>query len=237
MARKYLAFDIETAKDVPGEKFDLQMHRPLGITCAAALPCDAQKPIVWHGKNNDGTPTKQMSKSEARKVVKELLDLSSQGYVLLTWNGLGFDFDVLAEESDSFEECKNLALNHVDMMFHVFCDRGFPVAIDKAAQAIGIPGKPEGMSGMLAPRLWAKGQYQDVIDYVCQDVRMTLQVAQVCEKKRSFQWITRKGSRSSMSLHRGWLKVKDALRLPSPDMSWMDDPISRHRFTRWTNKK
>jgi hypothetical protein len=237
MARKYLAFDIETAKDVPGADFNWQPHRPLGISCAAALPSDTQEATVWHGRNADGTLAKQMSKSEVREVVNALVELASQGYTLLTWNGLGFDFDVLAEESDSFEECRNLVMNHVDMMFHVFCDRGFPVALEKAARALRIPGKPAGMSGMLAPQLWAQGQYQDVIDYVSQDVRMALQIAQACEKMRLFQWVTRRGSISSMDLSRGWLTVKDALRLPVPDTSWMDDPIPRRRFTQWLERR
>jgi hypothetical protein len=32
MARQYLAFDIETAKDVPGDDFNWRPHRPLGIS-------------------------------------------------------------------------------------------------------------------------------------------------------------------------------------------------------------
>ena len=43
MKRKYVAFDIETAKDVPGEDFNWKPHRPLGICCAAALPADAKQ--------------------------------------------------------------------------------------------------------------------------------------------------------------------------------------------------
>lgn len=124
-------------------------------------------------------------------------------------------------------------MNHVDMMFHVFCDRGFPVALDKAAQALSIPGKPPEMSGVLAPQFWAQGRFQDVLDYVAQDVRITLQVAQKCEEQRRFEWITRRGTPSSMDLLRGWLSVRNALGLPAPDTSWMDSPIPRRNFTQW----
>ena len=237
MARKYLAFDLETSKDVPGTEFDWRPHRPLGIACAAALACDATEAILWHGKNADGTPAKQLSPEEARRVVSQLAKMVSGGYTLLTWNGLGFDFDVLSEESGAFEECRELALNHVDMMFHVFCDRGFPVALDKAAQALGIPGKPAGMSGMLAPRLWAEGRHQEVLDYVAQDVRIALEIAQACDKKHSFRWMTRKGSVSSMSLTRGWLTVCDAMKLPEADTSWMSSPIPRRQFSEWLGKR
>jgi hypothetical protein len=129
-----------------------------------------------------------------------------------------------------------LAFDHVDMMFHVFCDRGYPVKLDKAAQALGIPGKPEGMSGLLAPQLWAQGRYQEVLDYVAQDVRIALQIARVCEQRRRFQWTTQRGKVSLMDLPRGWLTVREAIGLPPPDTSWMDHAIPRHAFTNWLNK-
>ena len=236
MVRRYLAFDIETAKDVPGDGFNWRAHRPLGISCAAALRCDVTEPILWYGRSADGTPAEQMSPAEARDLVHGLAKLTTEGYTLLTWNGLGFDFDVLAEESGCRDECKELALNHVDMMFHVFCDRGFPVGLDRAAQALGIPGKPEGMSGLLAPQLWAQGRYQEVLDYVAQDVRIALQIARVCEQRRRFPWTTQRGKVSLMDLPRGWLTVREAIGLPPPDTSWMDHAIPRHAFTNWLNK-
>jgi hypothetical protein len=237
MKRKYVAFDIETAKDVPGDDFNWRPHRPLGICCAAVFPQGAKQPIIRHGKTPQGTPAQRLSQAEARDLVDELARWVADGYTLLTWNGLGFDLDVLAEESDCRKQCQTLAMIHVDMMFHVFCDRGFPVALDKAAQALGIPGKPLGMSGVLAPRLWAQGSYQEVIDYVSQDVRITLQIAVQCEKQRRFDWITRRGIPSSMNLRGGWLSVEEALRLPKPDTSWMDNAIPRHHFTRWLAKR
>ena len=233
MKRQYIAFDIETAKEVPGDDFNWKPHRPLGICCAAALSSDSTQPMVWHGKTVDGKPASRLSPSEASHIVDDLVRLVADGYTLLTWNGLGFDLDVLAEEDDSHQKCKALAMNHVDMMFHVFCDRGFPVALDKAAQALGIPGKPPGMSGILAPKLWAQGRYQDVIAYVSQDVRMALQIAVRCEDQRRFDWVTRRGTVRSMELPRWWLTVREALRLPEPDTSWMDSPIPRREFTRW----
>ena len=235
MTRKYAALDIETAKDVPGADFDWRPHRPLGISCAAVLRCDAKKAVLFHGNSQDGTPTGRMSQADAGKVVHELARLVADGYTLLTWNGLGFDFNVLQEESGLLDQCRALALDHVDAMLHVFCDRGFPVALDKAAQALGIPGKPAGMSGWLAPKLWAQGRYQEVLDYVAHDAHIALQVAHACEERRRFEWITRRGTSSSMDLRRGWLTVREALRLPEPDTSWMSSPIPRDQFTQWLN--
>jgi hypothetical protein len=233
MARKYVAFDIETAKDVPGEDFNWKPHRPLGICCAAGLCSDAQEPILWYGKTGDGQPAPRMSKAEAAGVVRELAELVAKGYTLLTWNGLGFDLDILAEESGLREECRELVLGHVDMMFHVFCEKGFPVGLDKAAQGLGIPGKPPGMSGEKAPLMWAAGQHEDVLKYVTQDVRAALQIGHTCEGKRRFAWLTRKGTTSTMDLKKGWLNVREAMQLPLPDTSWMREPIPRREFTRW----
>ena len=177
MARKYLAFDIEIAAAVPGDDFNWRSYRPLGITCAAALPYDLADSIIWHAQGDKGHPAERMTREEARRVVDYLSQMAADGYTVLTWNGLGFDFDILAEESGAFETCKDLALGHVDMMFHVFCDRGFPVALDKAAQGMGLPGKPAGMTGLLAPQFWAQGRYREVLAYVAQDVHIALQVA------------------------------------------------------------
>ncbi len=237
MPRKYLAFDIETAADIPGPDFNWRPHRPIGITCAAIVASDASQPVVWHGKTGAGAPAARMTRDEARELVKTLVEKAAEGYTIITWNGLGFDFDVLAEESGAAEPCRELALGHVDMMFHIFCEKGFPVSLEKAATAMGIAGKLEGLSGWQAPRLWGQGEHQKVLDYVAQDVRVALQVAQAAESKKSFSWKTQKGTTSSLPLRRGWLSVRDALQLPEPDTSWMSNPIPRKSFSGWLGGK
>ena len=54
----------------------------------------------------------------------------------------------------------------------------FPIALDKAAQGMGLEGKRPECQGTEVPGLWAKGEFQKVLDYVAQDVRMALQIAQ-----------------------------------------------------------
>ena len=43
MGRKYLAVDIETAKDVPGSDFKWKPHRPLGISRIAFQSTDGDR--------------------------------------------------------------------------------------------------------------------------------------------------------------------------------------------------
>jgi hypothetical protein len=234
MERRLLAFDIETAKDVPGEDFNWRPHRPLGIACAATLPSDSNEVRLWHGKTADGAPSKQLTRADAESLVDYLVNMASDGFTILTWNGLGFDFDILAEESGALAACRQCATNHVDMMFHIVCSLGYPVSLDHAARGMGLPGKPPGMSGIKAPQLWGQGRYQEVLEYVAQDVRTVIAIARTAEQRRRFEWITRKGTKSTMALPRGWLAVREALQLPEPDTSWMTWPLKREHFMGWT---
>ena len=233
MNRKYLAFDIETAKIIEGKVYDLKSHRPLGITCIASQSSDEENPKIWMSKDASGDPASQMSRADIQKFVDYLMDRIGYGYVPLSWNGLSFDFDILAEESMLVKECKKLAKLHVDMMFHVMCVKGFPVALDKAAKAMGLDGKLSGVDGSKVPSMWAKGDHEKVIQYVSQDVAMTLQLATITEKEREFRWITQRGRISDMPLPNGWLSVSKANKLPLPDVSWMDDPPERSQFMDW----
>jgi len=233
MPRKYLAFDIETAALIPETNFDWRQHRPLGICCAAAIHSDLENAIVWRGKKADGSPSPRMTRAEVRSMVNDLLRfVRNDGFTLLTWNGAGFDLDVLGEESGAPEECQQLALDHVDMMFHVHCHQGFPVSLENTALALNIAGN-EGMTGALAPQYWADGRHEEVLAYVRQDVSIALQIARKCEHQRRFDWITSRGKKSSFRLGNGWLTVKEAMALPQPDTSWMDNPIPRSNFTEW----
>ena len=233
MAYKFLAFDIETAKDVPGDDFNWKPHRPLGISCAATLISDSEKPRLWYGSVDQSPPSLKMSRDESADLVRYLCESVALGYTIVTRNGLAFDFDILAEESGLNAECRKLALEQVDMMFHVFCIKGFPIGLDNAARGSGVKGKPIGMSGIKAPQFWQSGKYQAVLDYVAQDVRTTLELAMLCEKRKGLSWITQKGTRSECALGSGWLTVEQAKRLPKPDTSWMTKPMLRSHFSEW----
>ncbi len=234
--RRYLAFDIETAKLLPVEVVDLKAHRPLGIACAALLAADQEKPRLWYSCGPGGKPAPKMTRHDLSGLVDFMNAQVAAGYTILTWNGLGFDFDILAEESGRRDDCRRIAVDHVDMMFHVFCEKGFPVGLDAAAKGIHTPGKPPGMHAAMAPHLWAAGKTSEVLDYVVHDCEITLKVADVNERQGFFVWITQRGSPSRFDLPRGWLTVQQALRLPPPDTSWMrQPPRPRSEFIEWFN--
>ncbi len=229
--RRYLAFDVETAKLSEG---DWRSCRPLGISCAATLLADYDQPKLWHGGDDRARPADRMSRKEAAALVRYLSEKVEHGYTLLTWNGVGFDLDVLAEESHLLAECRTLAIAHVDMLFHVLCKLGHGVSLDAAARGMGVDGKPEGMNGKLAPALWAEGKREEVLRYVAQDVRTTLDLARACEGCGELRWVARSGRLRRVTLREGWLTVREARAIPLPDTSWMDEPWPRERFTGWT---
>lgn len=231
---KLLAFDLEIAKPLPDGATDWKAHRPLGISCAATLASNPNvKPLVWFGQNDDHDVAAQMSKREVTELVIYLRDVVELGYTIVSWNGLSFDFDVLAEESGQHAICRELALNHIDMMFHVFAIRGHYLGLDKAAKGLGLSGKLEGVNGAMAPDLWRAGEYQTVLDYIAQDVRTTLDVAQKAIELGRVQWMSSKGRLNQFPLKR-WLTVNESLRLPLPDTSWMDAPAKREDMLAWT---
>lgn len=231
-SKAYIGFDHEIAKIIGPDFSQWRLFRPLGITCAA-LYLEGNEPMLRHDTTPQGNPAPKMSREYACRLVSELMDWTEKGYLIFTWNGLGFDFDVLAEESNLWKECRHLALNHVDMMFHFFCIKGFPLKLDKAAKGMGLTGKTAGMTGDQAPILWQQGQYDQVLEYVGQDSRTTVEVARAVEKKHYLRWTSNSGRPQRVDFPNGWLTVEQALKLPLPDTSWMSNPISRNQFLAW----
>ena len=230
---KLLSFDIEIAHLAP-EGVDLHAAiDQLGITCYAyAWREGSVKSDAGHGYNDDGTPAPRMSQAECKALVYELEAKVRDGFTLLTHNGISFDFQVLAYESGLHAACAALAAKSVDTMFHFFCAKGFPVSLAAVAAGLGLKGKTEGMSGALAPEMWANGEYAKVLEYVAQDCVATLAVAEEVQKRNYLAWITRTGKRKVLPI-RAWLTAEQALQLPEPDNSWMAEPWTRARLIGW----
>jgi hypothetical protein len=229
----YLAFDIETARLTP-QGDDWLNHRPLGISCYALAwrGPEGTQTVTGFGKDDAGKYQPQISRAECQALVQILTDHVKSGFTLLTWNGLGFDFNVLAEESGMHTACCDLARAHVDMMFQFFCLQGYPLGLNTAAKGMELPGKVEGMNGSQAPLLWQQGQYDKVLEYVAQDVITTLDVALAVEARSQLRWNTRGGKPNRVAIPK-WLTVTEALALPLPTHKWVRKPMLRERFTSW----
>lgn len=233
---KFCAFDIEIVKPIPEGCRDWKELRPLGISCAATMCSGDEQPTLWfHGKYDEPLEG-GMSREEVVELVDYLAGLHAMGYTITTWNGLGFDFDILAEESGMFDSCRDLALNHVDMMFHFLCIKGHPLGLDAAAKGIGLTGKIEGMHGDLAPDMWAKSveDRRKVLEYVGQDARTTLEIAEQVQQTGVIGWTSKSSGRYNTCRIGSWLPVIEAVNLPLPDTSWMSNPMLRGTPLAWT---
>jgi hypothetical protein len=228
--RQYLALDIETAAEVP-DGVSWVDYRPLGITCIATQ-IEGEQPQVWHSWHNEA-PAPRMLAADIQRVVAYLQHKADEGLTLLSWNGLKFDFDIIAEESRLNVECEALAANHVDMMFHAFCELGYFLSLNAASRGMGLPGKVGPIVGAMAPTLWREGRFDEVKRYVARDVDLTLSLARKCEEHGHLSWTSKRGKPMRFALRSGWLTTRDAMRLPVPDTSWMDMPTPRAHFVQW----
>ena len=224
----YVVFDLET-KASPGA-LDLDRYIP-PITVAATLAA-GQEPRLWYDRDAQGQATGEpLGQPGAQELVRCLAEAAQLGQTIVTWNGAGFDLRVLARASGLADECVDLAWKHLDLMFWLHCRNGYSVGMDRAARAVGS-GKTEGMDGSDAPRLWAAGEYERVLEYAGQDVRALAEIYQNVQSSRSLRWINTRGrlSRAAGPL----LTVQEALQLPQPDTSWMRRaPWPRTKFVGW----
>jgi len=239
----FIAFDLEIAEVVDlGD--DLDPARGLGISCAATLSSDGDLKL-WYGKGPGGGYAPRMEDWEAWELANWLHEQQAAGVPIVTWNGLSFDFHVLAVESGDFDTCAQLALGHVDLMFVFHVVKGFPLSLKKAAEACGSHKGAGGIeSGEDAPRLWRDGRFEDALAYVAQDARATADVARHLLRYGGFTWISRSGyprvfllPRETRAQGLANLTAEKVREWPLPDTSWMSNPIPRQRFLRWLEKE
>jgi len=223
-----VVFDLET-ENIPG-LLNLD-HRVPGITVGATLTSDGDLRL-WCDRTPEGDPTGALLTPDgAGELVRYLTEAQRRGRTVVTWNGTGFDFRVLARASGLVDECVELAWAHLDMMFWFHCRNGYSVGLDRAARAVGS-GKTEGLTGADAPRLWDAGEYATVLEYVAQDVRALATVYEGAARGNFLRWINSRGrvSRAAGPL----LSVREAYKLPAADTSWMTRaPWPRTKFVGW----
>jgi hypothetical protein len=224
----HVLFDVET--ELIRGSLDLARHVP-AITIAALLSSEGELDM-WYERDAAGGATGAFLGGEgARALVGALQDHARRGDTIVTWNGAGFDFRVLARASGMDAACTALSWGHVDMMFWLHCKKGFSVGLDRAARAVGT-GKTPGLSGADAPRLWNEGQYDAVMAYLEQDVRALQVVYEEAVRARGLRW---RNTRGQLSIAEGTLcTVREAHALPEPDTSWMRrPPWKREKFVGW----
>lgn len=235
---KWLAYDVETANPAPSDRNE---SFALGITCIAECSYPGASVKVWTPEFDvrKGRYDLVFTPEQVRAFCEHLVHMNSLGYTIVTINGLSFDFRVLAEEAGdlvTYDNMRELSLNHFDPTFQMLCERGFPVGMQAMSDGFALPGKMGGMDGLKAVRMWIEGtrvEQERVLRYVEQDAVATYDIAKKIAETEQIRWITRKGSLSKHSLVPGL--VHECLRESVPDTSWWtgDDKPTREEFAKW----
>lgn len=240
---KLAAFDLEIFNEIPEGESDWKKQRPLGISCLGIITSNGREVFAHQPLDEEPRP---LRKKEIQRVVHTMKSMVASGYTFVTVNGLGFDFDILGEESGLVKTCADLALNHhVDMMLICLAKYGWPVGLRALAIGAGVDPKLkqvtlkdgstfDDMHGAKAPELWQAGEYEAVLAYLRQDVVATLETAVVSAAKNKLFWHSSKGRPWSVSLRDNKLPtVAECLDWPRPDTSWMSDPVTREQLLEW----
>jgi len=237
---KVNSWDMETAKVLP-QRARLENHMPLGITTAASLLTEQDTPYVWWAGMStpslDGVHyADKMSTDEVKMMVLRIADRYLEGYIPMTWNGVGFEWRDIAHETGWWQECKVMSYLHLDLMFHLLKLCGYFVSQDRAMRGMGLPGKAASpITGADAPELWPKDP-ETVIRYVQQDVIQPLEFFARTRRLGWAAWAYKRTDGMNVDLNRfkhgygnaelsgGWLPVYKVLELPDPDTSSFDNP-------------
>ena len=164
------------------------------------------------------------------EVLDKLLVAQEQGYAIVSWNGAGFDFRVLAELLPARKhEVVELCKKSYDPMFQILCLRGFMVGLGAVCKGFGLGEKK--MHGQSA-LVWPNNAVQ-IIEYVKDDASKTGRVLLKILEHSGLRWVTKKGMWSFQAFYRGPLTVEECLAIPLPDTSWMDNPKSREDVLQW----
>lgn len=241
---RFVAFDIEISDALP-EEGDWTDGPAPGISCAAT--CDNEGEIqLWKPVRVGRRYSDRWRTPDADGFLECLLTWDSAGFSIVSWNGLGFDLQVLRHHvsPDMVEELCELALRHQDMAFQMLCEKGFMIGLDAAAKGHGLPGKPEGMDGAQAPALWM-GSYAaqaTVLNYVARDAWLTAQVYAQILASGEQPWTSKSGrpqvwAPTIRDDGDRLLTAQESLSLPEVDTSWMSDPWPRAKFSGWAQRE
>jgi hypothetical protein len=232
----YLSYDIEIYNDLPEGEHSLD-----GIYPSIAATCTSKEDLkYWYG-------IPAMEKETAKNLVLFMLKEMEKGFLPFTWNGVSFDFRLLAQYSGLVNECAELALNGVDGMLLVTFNKGFFLGLDTALIGAGLETKTHSvtlnsglefseMSGKLAPKMWRDGEYEAVKTYLAGDVFRPLELISAIEKNRGIKWTSKTGRPNFLMTE--LIPVKDLFKIPLPDCSWMSiKPKPRSEFVEWIPKE
>jgi hypothetical protein len=226
----FLSYDIELYSELDTENINFAEMIP-----SIAATCTSTKDLrFWYD-------VPYASRETAKNLVNFMMDEMKNGWFPFTWNGVSFDFNLLAQYSGMVEECAELALNGVDGMLLIVFNKGYFLGLDAALSGAGLQSKQHAvklnngldfsMTGKDAPAMWRKGEYDAVKAYLKGDVFRPLELIEAIRKNNGIKWTSKTGKPNFQKTP--LTPVKELFSIPQPDVSWMTDPKPRKEFVNW----
>ena len=133
---KMIGFDLEIAENLP-EDGNIDWSVPLGVTCAGLATNAIQS---WVAPDMEGLGYAPKI-ADMTGLVERLERYGLQGFRIVTWNGMGFDFRVMAQETGEdvglYDRICDLAWEHIDIAFQMRVEKGYMIGLDAAAKGLG----------------------------------------------------------------------------------------------------
>ena len=149
VGEKVVVFDLETQRSFAEIGGRSQFHR-LGVSVGVAYRYDRDEFLVV-----------------TEETVNELIELLLDADLVVGYNILGFDYEVLRGYTD--EDLHTLPT--FDLMFDLEARLGFRPKLDSVVSA--TLGKGKTADGMQALEWWRHGEIEKIIEYCREDVRVT----------------------------------------------------------------
>ena len=213
----HLFLDIELCDNIP-DGWDRDNPSTLDIACICVMIIDSNRnenTVVHH---NEG---KAMTQEQIQKVCDQVKTICNQGGKFITWNGLGFDMQLL-DKIDNTLKTLILSDHHIDLMFHFTRKKGYMIGLNKVSKGFCIGEKT--MTGLDAVKLWAKGEFQKVIDYNIKDVELLRDIYYKVLETNKIKWLSGSNNICYLKVDTDQLSVSDSLNIPRPsdkELSWM----------------
>ena len=214
---KCIVLDLEFTELVPDD--DLERSN-LQIACAATLLSDYKgPPLLWTPDAN----VCALNLDILVHLIAYLEAMTSVGYTLVTWGGMGADFRVLQKEVPHLRDTiRKLAMNSIDVPFVSASCQGMMMSLSASAEAIGISEK-EAESSKQIPQMWRSNLRDAVHEHVSRDVRLTMEVFSEMCRTKVLKWKTQRGFIRTWAFQ--FKTVKDCLQMPKPDVPF---DIAKH---------
>ena len=187
----------------------------------------------------------QNNENPAREMIDRLSSLREKGYTIVGFNSTFFDWRVLARDSGEYEVSETLALDSVDLMLEFFFRMGYMISLNnilsrysitqKRKKSIGKNGEYVEVGGPNVGQLWEEKEYNVVLDYLSDDIRATLELAEAIHADDKILYRTSSGKEKELHLNGGLRKAIELWKIPEPDTSWIKNGVKRDHFFSWIN--